>query len=260
VIPTLPIEIHAGLAEYCAITASQMQTRPVSADDLSDSLVTYVAELVWWNAKLGLVEAQGRDVVVRHIFDCVAALPSISRFVANIQAITSASTGLRIADIGSGAGLPGIPLALALPDCEVNLVEKQSRRCSFLLNAKARLQLQNLRVHESRLEAIEKHSFHLVTARAFTPLDAGALAALQALLLPEGLLVLYKGRLAKIREECNACGLVLELKQPHELDALVDSPAACRLAPVSGTAWVIPVQVPELDEERHLLVISGPVS
>ena len=80
-------------------------------------LERYIAEIERFNPVYKLVAATGEELVIRHIFDSLSAK-------ATIEALLKGSGGSRIADLGSGAGLPGIPLAIALPDATVALVER----------------------------------------------------------------------------------------------------------------------------------------
>jgi 16S rRNA (guanine527-N7)-methyltransferase len=132
--------------------------------------------------------------------------------------------------VGSGAGLPGIPLALALREYPFTLIEKMGRRASFLRYALALLGLPNTAVEEAPLEKAAPRRFSLVTFRALRSLEPALLKALFRLLEPEGALAAYKGRRAVIDGEL------------RPLEALC-------------TWEIIPLTVPFLDEERHLVVI-----
>ena len=98
-----------------------------------------------------------------------------------------------VADIGSGAGLPGIPLAIARPDCRVVLVEPLERRALFLTEAVRILQLKNVQVVRGRAEHLDQvRAMDVVTSRALAPLaTVGSLSA--PLLRPGGLLLAIKG-------------------------------------------------------------------
>ncbi len=208
----------------------------------------YVGELELWNPKLGLVEASGPELVTKHLLDCLAGFPLLMTVLAQYSPESQQNGGvvLRLADIGSGAGLPGVLLTLALnrlwsQSFSMTLVEKQQRRVGFLLNVKALLTINNLEICQESLEAVglrAQGTFHLVTARAFRPLDVPVMADLFRLLRPEGQLFLYKGRRDRINEE---------LRTAH-------------LAQDSSGVRVLPLQVPGLDDERHVLLVSKPVN
>lgn len=94
----------------------------------------------------------------RHIMNCVVVHPLIA-------------SGCSVVDVGSGAGFPGIPVALARPDLHVTLVEPLLRRATFLLQVIQALELSNVTVVRSRAEDLETAAFDVVTARAVAPLE-----------------------------------------------------------------------------------------
>lgn len=182
-------------------------------------LLRYQAEIEMWNPRVGLVAASGRELLVRHILDSLAALPHLR-----------AGRGARFADLGSGAGLPGIPLACVLPDVHFTLVERSGRRCGFLQNAALTLGLQ-LRVIERDLTKLNER-FDAVLFRALRPLSHELLRQVSAAVKPRGAIYAYKGRRATVMKELEAVGLLQK-------------------------AEVIALKVPFLDEERHLIRIEA---
>ena len=131
-----------------------------------------------------------------------------SRHVANSLALVDAvPSGVRVADVGSGAGLPGIPLAVARPDLDVTLIEPLLRRANFLTLAVEELGLQQrVRVLRARAEET-KERFDVVTCRAVAPLDK-LLRWTIPLFSPHGMLVALKGDSAE--DEIRAAGKVLK--------------------------------------------------
>jgi 16S rRNA (guanine527-N7)-methyltransferase len=119
-----------------------------------------------------------------HLADALVAL--------ELPLIMEAST---IADLGAGAGVPGIPLAVALPRAELHLVEANGRKCEFLAHARARLELGNVEVVQGRAETWKEGigRFDVVTARALAPLDVVAEYA-APLLRVGGAVVAWRGR------------------------------------------------------------------
>jgi 16S rRNA (guanine(527)-N(7))-methyltransferase RsmG len=101
-----------------------------------------------------------------------------------------------IADLGSGAGFPGLVLAAAAPDREIHLVESDRRKAAFLIEAARLLGLSRLRVHATRIEAASLPPVASVTARALAPLPA-LLSYAAPLLAPDGVAVFPKGRSAE---------------------------------------------------------------
>ncbi|MDR2543188.1 MAG: 16S rRNA (guanine(527)-N(7))-methyltransferase RsmG [Treponema sp.] len=201
--------------------------------DLVLGLERYIREIELFNSAYGLVGASDtEELIIKHILDSLAPLGIISRLLAD-EIHTSP---IQIADVGSGAGLPGIPLAVALPLCEFSLIERMGRRVGFLCNTKAVLSLSNVTIEESDIEKIANERgfngrFNLVTFRAFKPLEPKLLKSLLNVCAPGGLIAAYKGKREKIEAE------MLPLRE------------------LCGQWEAIPYTVPFLDEERHLLVI-----
>jgi 16S rRNA (guanine527-N7)-methyltransferase len=108
------------------------------------------------------------------------------------------SPGDKVADVGSGAGLPGIPMAIARPDAEFVLIEPMERRSSWMLEVVEDLGLKNVRVLRSRAEDVTEQDFDVVTARAVAALDK-LLKMCVPLLKPGGALIALKG--SKAAEE-----------------------------------------------------------
>jgi len=188
----------------------------------------YLKELELFNAVFDLVGAGTRsDLVVRHILDSLAPWKEIAALIAGNETC-------EIADAGSGAGFPGIPLAIAFPGTRFTLIERMSKRCTFLENCIAVMGLKNVTVLNSEVEKAPAGKFDVVVFRAFRPLDREMVRTLLALNSPGGKLAAYKARKDKIAEE---------------MGAIVDE--------VDG--WdLLPLKVPFLDhEERHLVITSS---
>ena len=120
-------------------------------------LLSYVMLLAKWNKVYNLTSVRDTDVMVsRHLLDSLTVLPFL--------------TGHSLLDVGSGAGLPGIPIAIARPDLAVTLLDSNSKKTRFLQQAKAELGLGNVTVIRERIEQASLPEFDLVTARAFSTL------------------------------------------------------------------------------------------
>ena len=107
-------------------------------------------------------------------------------------------SGDKVADVGSGAGLPGIPMAIARPDADFVLIEPMERRSSWMLEVVEDLGLKNVRILRSRAEDVTEQDFDIVTARAVAALDK-LLKMCVPLLKPGGALIALKG--SKAAEE-----------------------------------------------------------
>jgi len=184
-----------------------------------EALERYRLELERWNLHYGFVKASGGELVVRHFLDSLAGLPVLSRL----------SPRGTVLDVGSGAGFPGLPLALFLEDSQVVLLERSARKAAFLSNVILLLGLGNARVLEMQLRDLEQR-FELVTFRAWSPLDR-ELPALRRLLAPGGSIAADKGRRERIDQELERAGLA------------------------AGEVEVVPLEVPFLAEERHLVLL-----
>jgi 16S rRNA (guanine527-N7)-methyltransferase len=188
--------------------------------DLPDAIVArlldYVALLHRWNATYNLSAVRDpAEMVTRHLLDSLAIEPYVA--------------GATLADLGTGAGLPGIPLAIVAPERAVTLVDSNGKKTRFLRAAVRELRLANVSVAEARVEAVQGR-FDCITARAFATL-ADMLAWGGHLLAPGGRWLALKGR-----------------HPQDEIDALP-----------SGFAVeaVVPLVVPGLEAERHVVIIRG---
>lgn len=181
-------------------------------------LLDYLAELQRWNAAYNLTAVRDpAQMVVRHLLDSLAVLPHLG-------------AAARLADVGSGAGLPGIPLALAAPERQFTLIESNGKKARFLRHVQRHLRLANVAVAEQRSESCQPQpGFDAVLARALAPLPE-LLGLTAHLLRPDGRWLAMKGKLA-----------------PSELDGL---PAGFAIVDV------IALDVPGLDEARHLILVE----
>jgi 16S rRNA (guanine527-N7)-methyltransferase len=132
---------------------------------LVDGFLGYLALLKKWNNAYALTAiTDDAQMVTHHLLDCVAAFPHI----APPQVRT-------VLDVGSGGGMPGVPLAIAYPQLQVTVVDSNSKKTRFLEQAKIELKLPNLNVIHSRVEDLVGDSraangFDVITSRAFADL------------------------------------------------------------------------------------------
>jgi 16S rRNA (guanine527-N7)-methyltransferase len=209
-------------------------------DAIFSLLSRYIAEIELHNPALSLVGTNDRqELIIRHILDSLAPLGIISRKV-GIPSDTQKffiARQFSIADVGSGAGLPGIPLAIVLPDAAFTLIERKGRRAGFLRDALAALNFSHVLVEEEEMEKVKPGRFDLVTFRAFRPLEPKIYKKLFRLCGEGGCLAAYKGRREKIQAEMSA------------LEEAVPS--------IAGNWECIPCPVPFLDEERHVVLMKS---
>ena len=167
-----------------------------------EDLLKYKDLLMRTNKSVNLIGPADSDAIIKkHILDSLAPLSSSSGMMPGEE-------GARILDIGSGGGLPGIPLAIVLKKAEVVLLEKSRKKSAFLSDVKAGLSLDNLTVLTGRAEElahkeIYREKFSLVTARAVTKFNI-----LLELSIPfcniNGKIIFYKSK--KIFSEIDAAG------------------------------------------------------
>ncbi len=184
---------------------------------LVDALAAYLRLLDKWNQAFNLTSIRDPgEMVVRHVLDSLSARPFLK--------------GERVLDVGCGAGLPGIPLALAEPGRSYTLLDSGLKKVRFVRQVIAELRISNASAVQMRVEDYAPMQlFDTVTSRAFAALPdfirgAGRLVA------PGGRLLAMKGRLPA-----------------DELAALPDGWVA---------SAVTPVRVPALDAERHMIVVG----
>jgi 16S rRNA (guanine527-N7)-methyltransferase len=151
------------------------------AEDKVEQLLGFIKLLEKWNKAYNLTSIRDREDMVRlHLLDSLAILPFIE--------------GKRIIDIGTGAGLPGIPLAIYLPDIEFTLLDSNAKKTRFVQQAILELKLKNVSVCHNRVEQYHpEKSFDTVITRAFASLsDIVELTA--HLLSKNGVLLAMKGQ------------------------------------------------------------------
>lgn len=159
-------------------------------------LETYIEEILEFNKTYNLMKADSADeLAVNHILDSLAAHAHIK------QLIESKPEDAVVADIGSGGGCPGIPLAIAFPNTQFVLVERMEKRCVFLERMVKKLSLINTKVQCTAAIDVAPESFDIEVFRAFHPFDKKIVQLLFKLLKPNGSIAAYKARSEKISEE-----------------------------------------------------------
>ena len=177
-------------------------------------LLLLLDELATWNRTHNLTAISGRAAMISaHLLDSLAAAPDLR--------------GTLIADVGTGAGFPGLPLAVLEPQRQFTLIDSVAKKIRFVTHAARRLGLGNVTVLQARVESLSPPTpFDTVIARAF--------AALPDLL-------------AGVRGLCGAATRVVALKGRYPHAELAELPPGWRLESARA------VQVPHLNAERHIL-------
>lgn len=145
-----------------------------------DRLLAYLALLHKWNRAYNLTAVRDPlHMVAVHLLDSLAVLPHVR--------------GPRVLDVGTGAGLPGIPLAVVRPDWALTLLDSNGKKTRFVTQAAIELGLNNLTVVHSRVEEyVSERGFDTVVSRAFASLGE-MLGVTRHLLAPHGRLLAMKG-------------------------------------------------------------------
>ncbi|WP_114639403.1 16S rRNA (guanine(527)-N(7))-methyltransferase RsmG [Polynucleobacter necessarius] len=189
-------------------------------------LELFLQEMGRWNQVHNLTAIEGeKDSIRLHLIDSIAVLPVMRQFVQSVSP--------RIADLGSGGGLPAIPIAIVQPSWQLSLIEAVRKKTAFLQHIRGKLGLQNIQVISDRVENVamqQPGQYDAVISRAFTHLARFLNLALP-LLKPDGLVFAMKSKRAD-EEMANVC------KDDWRL-----------LADES-------VFIPNLSVERRLLVLS----
>ena len=208
---SLDAALAAGVLELgLALQASQRK-----------QLLTYIDLLAKWNKLYNLTAIRDpHEMLSHHVLDSLSIVPHVS--------------GRRFLDVGSGAGLPGVPVAIAQPECEVTLLDSSQKKTAFLQHVAIELELGNTTVCSTRVESWQPNQrFDTIASRAFSEL-AEFVGRSQHLLAEQGVLAAMKGA------------------YPHaEIERL---PEGFRIQAVTRLA------VPGVAGERHLVLVERATS
>ncbi|MGN0729421.1 16S rRNA (guanine(527)-N(7))-methyltransferase RsmG [Treponema sp.] len=183
-----------------------------------EQLEKYTDCVLEFNKTYNLMKADSQDdFIVNHILDSLAAAPSISALVQRIQE-RKKNQQLNIADIGSGGGCPGIPLAVAFPHLNFKLVERMEKRCAFLSETISKLNLSNAEVWCTQASLVKPNSFDLEVFRAFHPFDPKNTRLLLKMLKKGGILAAYKARSEKISAEMESVKFLIPAYEKIKLE------------------------------------------
>jgi 16S rRNA (guanine527-N7)-methyltransferase len=207
--------LKAKLAKLIAKTDLQV------SDQQIDKLVAYVEMLNKWNKAYNLTSVrQPEQMLVKHIVDSLVVSPHLSE-VSNINN--------KFIDVGTGPGLPGIPLSIVNPDYEFTLLDSLGKRIRFITQAKHELKLDNITPLQSRVED-HQGQYAGVLSRAFASIS-DMVNWSHHLVAEDGLFFALKGQLDQ--QELDELPNFVEVKQVHNL------------------------VIPELDGERHLVLLKN---
>lgn len=186
----------------------------------AQTLVTFCETLLKWNATYNLTTiTDASSVLTLHVADSLTLVPKVKEF---------APAAKRVLDVGSGGGLPVVPLAVMRPDLSVSAVDTVKKKAVFLRQAGVMCRLRNFTVYNDRVEKLLVPPFDVITSRAFASLKDMTFWT-EHLLAENGVWLAMKGKLT----EDEMAGLD---RQKYEV-----SP--------------VPLSVPGAEVERHLVVI-----
>lgn len=214
---TNPARTHQGSALAATLARGlEQMTLPLSAI-AQEKLLAYVGLLAKWNRVYNLTAVRDpAEMVTRHLLDSLSVVPHLR--------------GPRVLDVGSGAGLPGIPLALARPEWQFVLLDSNRKKTRFITQSCIELGLTNVSVEASRIEDYHPQlRFDTVISRAFSELSAMLVAT---------------GRL------CKPEGVMLAMKGEYPVAELAGVPPGFIVQAVEV------LQVPGLDAQRHVVRVA----
>ncbi len=193
----------------------------MNAIEFDRRLEDYLGLLVKWNAAYNLTAVRDpAQMRVQHLADCAAVIEPLRRQLGGV------ARPVRILDVGSGGGLPGVVLAAAEPAWDVTCVDTVGKKAAFVRQVAGELSLPNLHAEHARVEALRARPFDLITSRAFASL-ADFAGLTRPLLAPGGVWMAMKGK-----------------RPDDEIAALPADVEVVRVEPLS---------VPGLDAERCLV-------
>jgi 16S rRNA (guanine527-N7)-methyltransferase len=188
------------------------------------SLVAYVALLAKWNATYNLTAIRDPErMLTHHILDSLAVLPALDAQVAGVADV-------HVLDVGSGAGLPGLPIAIARPAWRITMLEPVQKRAAFVTQAIAEIGIPNAKILARRVEDYEAQSpVHIAISRAFSDLASFAESSAR---------------------HVGTRGVLVAMKGVHPDEELRELP------PAFEVRTEVALDVPGVDAARHLIVMQ----
>lgn len=207
-------------------------------EDIYKDISMYIDILLHWNARINLTAIRDPEEIMtrhfgeslfaaRHLFARVSSVPPVTSVVRGFDSASDQLMGnTRVADFGSGAGFPGLPIKLLLPEIAVTLIESNHKKATFLREVVRELTLTGVDIYNGRAETISPASFNLVTMRAVERLTLALPTAAS--------LLASKGRLA----------LLISSRQIPEVRATLPQ-----------VNWDAPIPIPK--SEESVLLVGG---
>lgn len=191
------------------------------SDSQQTGMIAYLHLLDKWNQAFNLSAVRDpREMVSRHLLDSLSLLP-------RMRQLSAGKTHFNVLDVGTGPGLPGIPLALGLPDVDFVLLDSNGKKTRFVFQALLALGIKNVKVENARIESYQSTGqLDIVVSRAFSSLTDFALGC---------------------EHLCGADTRLLAMKGLYPTDEIRDLPAHWQ--PVN--AWA--VDLPDCEAQRHII-------
>jgi 16S rRNA (guanine527-N7)-methyltransferase len=194
----------------------------LTADEAQiNKLLEFSALLLKWNKVYNLTAiTRPEEILIKHILDSLALAQYLSgRY---------GGKGLSVLDVGCGGGFPSVPCSVLHPQAEFTSVDAVAKKIAFIKAAKTMLRLENVFPMHVRVENLEGKKFDVITSRAFSTLRT-LIELTEGLAAPDGCWIALKGKL---------------------LEEISDLPDGY------GITEIIPINIPYLNEERHLVVVK----
>ncbi len=220
----MTMTLSKGLAELGLDLSEQQQAQ----------LLSYMALIERWNKVYNLTALRQQDTMLtHHLLDCLAILPPLRLQVARMGGTP------QILDVGSGAGLPGLVLAICQPDWRIDCVDTVAKKAAFMQQTAATLGLQNTKIHHARVEELAQKQnarYSIICSRAFSSL-ADFVQLTESSLQEQGVWLAMKGRAPEVDELEALKGLALaERVEPIVVPGLDAQRCLVWLKPVPKTA------------------------
>jgi 16S rRNA (guanine527-N7)-methyltransferase len=204
----------------------------IDARQLAD-LLSYLESFHKWNKAINLSSIRNpAEIITRHLLDSLVLVPYFKQYLDKHPKYT-AEKPLRLIDVGTGGGLPGMPLAIYFPNMQVTLLDSNGKKTHFLFQTALKLGLQNITIENRRVESFNPYdNFDIVISRAFASLS-DMLLGTEHLLVDKGQYWAMKG--VYPRAELQNCADKVEMLDAHRL------------------------KVPKCNKERHLIMLTPKV-
>lgn len=212
---------ETGALDPNAIRGATVNLGVSLSDAQAVRLTAFAALLVKWNRVHNLTALESpADILTHHLLDSLSVVPELARIGVGREQ--------RILDVGAGGGLPGVPVAVALPESHVTMIDRVQKKTAFLQQVCLELKLSNVEVVHGRVEEFRAPPFDVIVSRAFAAL-AAMVRMTSHLIAPTGSWIAMKG--VYPAEEISALPSTVEL------------------------ARAVKLRVPLLGAERHLVVL-----